>query len=55
MKAEKIYKPLQPGDVMATFASTNKLKEWINYKPSTNIEDGVYKFAKWFLEKGYYY
>ena len=55
IKAEKIYKPLQPGDVIETFASTNKLKEWINYKPSTNIEDGVYKFAKWFLEKGYYY
>ena len=26
LKAEKIYKPLQPGDVIETFASTNKLK-----------------------------
>ena len=55
LKAEKIYKPLQPGDVIETFASTNKLKDWINYKPCTSIEDGVHKFAEWFLEKGYKY
>ena len=55
LKAEKIYKPLQPGDVIETYANTNKLKDWINYKPSTSIEIGVEKFAKWYLEKGYEY
>tara|TARA_B100000989_G_C19531274_1_gene470064 strand:+ start:2744 stop:3769 length:1026 start_codon:yes stop_codon:yes gene_type:complete len=55
VKSKKIFKPLQPGDVLETFASTNKLKEWINYQPSTNIEDGVYEFANWFRDKGYKY
>ena len=55
LKAKKIFKPLQQGDVIETFASTNKLKDWINYKPKTSIENGVDKFAKWYLEKGYEY
>ena len=32
-----------------TFSNTNMLKEWINYKPKINIEEGVKKFANWFL------
>ena len=55
VKSIKKFKPLQPGDVIETFANTNKLKDWIGYRPSTNIEDGVHKFAHWFLEKGYKY
>tara|TARA_B100000212_G_C27354031_1_gene524979 strand:- start:326 stop:1351 length:1026 start_codon:yes stop_codon:yes gene_type:complete len=55
VKAEKIYKPIQAGDVIDTYADTNKLKEWINYIPKTTIETGVDRFAKWYLEKGYKY
>ena len=55
VKAIKIFKPIQPGDVIETFASTDKLKDWINYQPSTKIENGVNQFAKWFLEKGHKY
>ena len=39
---------LQPGDVPNTYAGTSLLKEWINYKPSTNVEDGVKSFVKWY-------
>ncbi len=55
LKAEKIYEPLQPGDLIETFANTSKLEKWINYKPTTSIEYGINKFAKWYLEQGYKY
>ena len=51
-KAIKIFKPLQPGDVLETSADTNKLEKWINYKPQTEIDFGIEKFAKWFLKEG---
>ena len=35
LKAEKIFMPMQPGDVKQTFADTNKLEKWINYKHNT--------------------
>tara|TARA_Y100001978_G_C23701011_1_gene440923 strand:+ start:4858 stop:5886 length:1029 start_codon:yes stop_codon:yes gene_type:complete len=50
VKAEKIYKPMQPGDVKYTYADTSKLKNWVGYKSSTAIEIGIEKFAKWHKE-----
>ena len=52
LKAEKIYMPMQPGDVKQTFADTKKLEEWINYKPNTTIKEGIEKFIYWY--KDYY-
>ena len=49
IKAIKKFEPIQPGDVQNTFADTNLLAEWIKYKPKIPIEDGVRRFAKWFL------
>ena len=51
-KAIKEFKPLQPGDVIKTNSNNTKLEKWINYKPNTSIEDGVFKFASWY--KNYY-
>ena len=51
-KAKINFLPLQPGDVLDTYANVNKLKEKFNYKPKTSIEDGVFKFIKWY--KDYY-
>ena len=50
LKAEKIFMPMQPGDVKQTFADTTKLEEWINYKPSTTIKEGIRKFIDWYKE-----
>ena len=52
IEAIKDFQPIQPGDVQATFSSTQKLKEWINYSPETSIENGVKKFVNWYL--GFY-
>tara|TARA_Y100001970_G_scaffold294355_1_gene451370 strand:+ start:4334 stop:5371 length:1038 start_codon:yes stop_codon:yes gene_type:complete len=44
--------PLPEGDVIATEADTSALKEWINFQPSTSLDDGLQKFLNWF--KNYY-
>lgn len=47
---EKIFEPLKAGDVPVTYASTDKLQEAVEFKPSTSIEEGLDKFAKWYVE-----
>lgn len=51
-KAKKIFLPLQPGDVLETFASVQELEQAINYRPSVSIEEGIKRFAAWY--KSYY-
>ncbi len=50
IKAKKSYLPMQPGDVPATFADCTNLSNYINYKPSTSIKDGVTSFISWYKE-----
>ena len=50
IKAIKKFEPMQLGDVKSTEASTSNLQEWINYKPKTNVEDGIKKFINWYKE-----
>ena len=50
VKALKIMKPMQPGDVQETFADINCLKNWVNYSPKTLLDSGILKFAKWYKE-----
>ena len=52
IKAIKEFQPIQPGDVENTFADSSKLEKWINFSPNISIEEGLYKFAKWY--KDYY-
>lgn len=47
---EKIFEPLKPGDVPATYASTEKLQKEVDFKPSTSIEEGLQKFSDWYVE-----
>jgi len=49
-KAEKNMLPLQPGDVIATYADVDDLVKDVDYKPSTKVEEGIEKFAVWFKE-----
>ena len=46
-KAEKIYLPMQPGDVYRTYADTSKLEREVGYKPSVTLEEGVGEFVGW--------
>ena len=49
-KAEKVFLPMQLGDVPDTSADVKDLSNYINYKPSTSIEEGIEQFVKWYLE-----
>tara|TARA_B100001989_G_scaffold206938_1_gene155698 strand:- start:1977 stop:2999 length:1023 start_codon:yes stop_codon:yes gene_type:complete len=51
-KAIKEFLPMQPGDVEATSANCYKLENFIGYKPSTSVKEGVSKFIDWY--KNYY-
>jgi UDP-glucuronate 4-epimerase len=42
------YKPMQAGDVPATWANISDLTEDLKYKPNTEVEDGVRKFIDWY-------
>src|SRR5699024_2182375 len=47
---DKIYEPIKPGDVPATYASTKLLQEAVGFKPQTSIEEGLQRFADWYVE-----
>lgn len=49
-KAIKNMLPMQPGDVMATYADVDALIKDVDYKPSTSIEAGVAKFVEWYRD-----
>jgi UDP-glucuronate 4-epimerase len=51
-EAEKIMKPLQPGDVEKTWADVDTLSADYGYRPSTPIEQGVERFIEWY--RSYY-
>ena len=42
--------PLQKGDIVKTHASISLLKNFTNYKPRVDIEEGVEKFIDWFVK-----
>lgn len=48
--AVKNYMDLQPGDVPATYADVNDLYNTIDFKPSTDIQEGIDKFIDWYME-----
>ena len=47
-KAKVNLLPLQPGDVVATYADVEDLFKTFNFKPKYNIQDGVKNFVEWF-------
>ena len=52
IKANKELLPLQPGDVIDTYADVTDLVKDFKYKPSVTIDHGVAKFVEWY--KKYY-
>ena len=52
IKAKKVFKPMQPGDVQKTFADVADLEKVINFKPTTTIDSGIKEFVNWY--KDYY-
>ena len=43
--------PMQPGDVVATYADTSPLERDFGFRPSTSLRDGLRAFAEWFASR----
>ena len=51
-KAALEMRPMQPGDVKATYADTRALANAVGFAPTTPLGDGLERFAEWF--RNYY-
>ena len=49
--AVKEFMPMQPGDVYQTYADVSELERDVCYHPTTSLEQGLEKFAEWYLGK----
>ena len=49
-QATKILRPMQPGDVTATFADISKLNGLTGYKPKVELAEGLERFAAWWRD-----
>jgi len=47
-KAKCEFRPMQPGDVPATYADVDDLMREVDFKPATSIADGIGRFVDWF-------
>lgn len=43
-------KPMQPGDVEATFADIEKSRKDIGFMPRTTLQNGMRKFIEWYID-----
>lgn len=49
-KAIRHMLPMQPGEVLETFADIEKSQKLLNFQPSTPIEEGIIRFTEWFKD-----
>jgi UDP-glucuronate 4-epimerase len=47
-EAVKIMRPMQPGDVTATYANIAKLSALTGYRPRVKLADGLSRFVAWY-------
>jgi UDP-glucuronate 4-epimerase len=48
--AVKQMLPMQPGDVLATYADIDDLTRDVGFRPQTSIEDGIRAFVAWYRD-----
>ena len=49
-KAQKNLLPLQDGDVPATHADVDALRDWVGFAPATDVRTGVQRFVAWYRD-----
>jgi UDP-glucuronate 4-epimerase len=47
VEAAKIMRPMQPGDVTATYADISKLNALTGYRPRVTLTEGLPRFVEW--------
>lgn len=46
--ATKNFLPMQPGDVLSTYADVDELIKDVGFKPTTSIDEGIGRFVEWY-------
>ena len=49
-KALKNFMPMQPGDVVTTWADISLLQKLTGFRPVTDYHQGVTKFVQWYRD-----
>ena len=49
-KAEIDFQPMQPGDVLRTYADIDAIQQNLGYQPTTGIAEGIPRFVDWFRQ-----
>ena len=49
-EAEKVLRPMQPGDVRDTYADISAIRRDLGYAPTTAIDEGVPRFVAWYRD-----
>lgn len=47
-KTEKVFLPMQQGDVYQTYADTTRLEHDMDYRPHWTLRNGIFEFMKWY-------
>ena len=50
VEAHKVMRPMQPGDVTATYADISKLNALCGYQPKVPLKIGLEKFVAWWRQ-----
>jgi UDP-glucuronate 4-epimerase len=49
-EARKNFLPMQPGDVVATYADVEDLKRDVGFEPKTTLPAGIAKWVTWYMD-----
>jgi UDP-glucuronate 4-epimerase len=50
VKAKRNMMPIQPGDMLETFADIDSLIEQVDFRPTTSIKEGIRAFVEWYRD-----
>jgi UDP-glucuronate 4-epimerase len=43
-------KPMQPGEVLQTYADITQSQQLLGYSPTVSIEEGIERFINWYTD-----
>jgi UDP-glucuronate 4-epimerase len=49
-KARKVFMPMQPGDVLETYADIEDSHQKLQFIPKTTLDEGIPRFVDWYLK-----
>ena len=53
-KAVRHMFPMQPGEVLETFADIQKSEQLLGFRPQVPLEEGIPHFVRWFRQRSVY-